>query len=72
MGYVGHLTLETKPVWRGTTVIAVIPGGLTSVVQPLDVCLNDILDAFVNNGRVDDQKVLRRIGIGTPELERTV
>lgn len=37
----GHLTPEVKKLMRETkTQLAVIPGGMTSVLQPLDVCLN--------------------------------
>ena len=39
--FVGHITSSVKDKCRETnTVLGVIPGGLTSIVQPLDVSIN--------------------------------
>uniref|UniRef100_H3A0T2 HTH CENPB-type domain-containing protein n=1 Tax=Latimeria chalumnae TaxID=7897 RepID=H3A0T2_LATCH len=62
-----HVTDDIKKrLRRNNTEIAVIPGGLTSVVQPLDVCLNKSFKGHVrakwNKWMVDGEKTFTKSG----------
>ena len=51
-----HLTDQVKPRLQETkTVLAVVPDGLTSIIQPLEMCplinlLRQVLQNFIHNG----------------------
>ena len=63
-----HVTEKSKDhVKRTNTDLAVIPGGLTSVVQSLDVCLNnpikDLIRQYWSAWIVDGEKPSPRVEI---------
>ena len=62
-----HITEKSKDHMKRTnTDLAVIPGGLTSVVQPLDVCLNkpfkDLICLYWSAWIMDGEKTFTKGG----------